>query len=336
MGSASASLMPSPSSVGHRPSRRLSKHREACPPRARSPTLSTTLARPTRSRHIRTPTPCRAPRNRAYLAPLRRQPPTGFLLLVSPRSRVRTAARTPSRWVPLRRRRRTGGVHPTQARSTTALSPSTTTAADVRWSVSASAFRAPPRVRYVRTTCPSPECGADSLPSFQKVRPAQLVLSPSDGAIGETAAAAAAEGLDARAAAQDDRAVMSEVRARRNPRGNARLSELQTESIRAKDSKARRRLFGRSADSGSMKDTASNHSGGTPVNTPPASASPHEENMPVRRRSKGAKSVDERKQDRLSLFGSPFASSLGKHARKPAPKLSKCVQTSTGSVRVTY
>lgn len=77
-----------------------------------------------------------------------------------------------------------------------------------------------------------------------------------------------------------------------------------------------------------MKDTASNHSGGTggtPVNTPPASASPHEEHIPVRRRSKGTRSVDERKPDRLSLFGSPFATTLGKHARKPAPKLSKCV-----------
>lgn len=45
----------------------------------------------------------------------------------------------------------------------------------------------------------------------------------------------------------------------------------------------------------------------------------------MRRRSKGAKSVDERKPDRLSLFGTPFASTLGKHARKPAPKLSKYV-----------
>ena len=102
---------------------------------------------------------------------------------------------------------------------------------------------------------------------------------------------------------------------------------LQTESI-AKDPKSKRRLFGRSTESGSFNEkdaeTKSTRSAGTPVNTPPPSASPVDESVPVRRRSKGAKSVDDKKPDRLSLFGASFTGTLGKH-RKPAPKLSKYV-----------
>ncbi|KAH9939312.1 uncharacterized protein BXZ73DRAFT_43776 [Epithele typhae] len=143
-----------------------------------------------------------------------------------------------------------------------------------------------------------------------KSRPPQLALSPSDGALGETAATAVNGGPASPAVAQDERAVMSE-----------------SESVRTKDTKSqKRRLFGRSADSTSTslkekeKDTASNHSSGTPV-TPSPSASPHDEQNPVRRRSKG-KSVDDRKGDRLSLFGSSFSGTLGKSNRKPAPRLS--------------
>ncbi len=94
----------------------------------------------------------------------------------------------------------------------------------------------------------------------------------------------------------------------------------------AKDSKSKRRLFGRSTDSGSFKekDAESTRSSGTTVNSPPPSASPVDETIPVRRRSKGSKSVDDnnRKSDRLSLFGASFTGTLGKH-RKPAPRLSK-------------
>ncbi|TBU45202.1 hypothetical protein BD309DRAFT_989737 [Dichomitus squalens] len=136
-----------------------------------------------------------------------------------------------------------------------------------------------------------------------KGRPAQLLLSPSDGALGETAAA----GQDkARGGSiKDERAVMSE-----------------TESV-AKDSKSRRRLFGRSVDSGSFneKDAESTRSAGTPVSSPPPSASPNDETIPIRRRSKGSRSVDDKKPDRLSLFGASFTGTLGKH-RKPAPRLS--------------
>ncbi|RPD67460.1 hypothetical protein L226DRAFT_529790 [Lentinus tigrinus ALCF2SS1-7] len=140
-------------------------------------------------------------------------------------------------------------------------------------------------------------------PKSTKSRPSQLVLSPSDSALGETVAAVQdREGTSE--SIKDERAVVSE-----------------SESVRGKDPKSRRRLFGRSADSGSLMDTASNHSAGTPLNSPPASASPVDETVPVRRRSKGTRSIDERKPDRLSLFGSSFTGTLGKH-RKPAPRLS--------------
>ena len=99
---------------------------------------------------------------------------------------------------------------------------------------------------------------------------------------------------------------------------------LQSEGA-AKDPRSKRRLFGRSADSGSLKDkdAESTRSGGTPVNSPPPSSSPVDEAVPLRRRSKGNKSVDDsKKTDRLSLFGASFTGTLGKH-RKPAPRLSK-------------
>ncbi|KAI0694374.1 hypothetical protein C8T65DRAFT_585044 [Cerioporus squamosus] len=142
-------------------------------------------------------------------------------------------------------------------------------------------------------------------PKGTKGRPSQLVLSPSDSALGETVAAIQDRERTSESI-KDERAVMSE-----------------SESVRGKDPKSRRRLFGRSTDSSSLKDkdTASNHSAGTPLNSPPPSASPVDDSVPVRRRSKGARSIDERKPDRLSLFGSSFTGTLGKH-RKPAPKLS--------------
>ncbi|KAL7282752.1 hypothetical protein ACG7TL_004227 [Trametes sanguinea] len=150
----------------------------------------------------------------------------------------------------------------------------------------------------------------------QKARPSQLVLSPSDSALGEKVTAVQGRTSDS---IKDERAVMSES-AKEAP---------QTESVRTKEPKSKRRLFGRSTDSSSLKekpaslqDNASQHSSGTPVNTPPASASPVDELQPVRRRSKGSKGTDERKPDRLSLFGASFTGTLGKH-RKPPPRLSK-------------
>lgn len=102
----------------------------------------------------------------------------------------------------------------------------------------------------------------------------------------------------------------------------------------------RRRLFGRSTESGSikekagsMKDSASFQSRETPtpVSSPAPSASPidgrkeGEGASAVRRPSKGRRSTDERKAgDRLSLFGSTFSGTLGK-TRKPPPRLGRYV-----------
>ncbi|TFK94901.1 hypothetical protein K466DRAFT_579615 [Polyporus arcularius HHB13444] len=140
-------------------------------------------------------------------------------------------------------------------------------------------------------------------PKGTKGRPSQLVLSPSDSALGETVAAIQ-DSERTSESVKDERAVMSE-----------------SESIRGKDPKSRRRLFGRSSGSLKDKDNASNHSAGTSLNSPLPSSSPVDDSAPVRRRSKSTKSIDERKaSDRLSLFGSSFTGTLGKH-RKPAPKL---------------
>ncbi|KAI8989868.1 hypothetical protein BD414DRAFT_460138 [Trametes punicea] len=147
-------------------------------------------------------------------------------------------------------------------------------------------------------------------------RLAQLVLSPSDSALGEKVNAVQDRTSDS---IKDERAVMSE-----------------TESVRTKEPKSKRRLFGRSADSSSLKekpasvqDNASQHSGGTPVSSPLTSAFPVDELQPARRRSKGSRSGDERRPDRLSLFGASFTGTLGKH-RKPAPRLSNLGEKTEG------
>ncbi|OBZ70468.1 TPR repeat-containing protein C19B12.01 [Grifola frondosa] len=136
-----------------------------------------------------------------------------------------------------------------------------------------------------------------------KQRPAQLVLSPSDSALGE------AEGGDQPAKAED-RAVMSE-----------------SESTLHQDAKGRRRrLFGRSVESSSskekaasLKDTASIEPPASPRSSAPASASPHEpkEDAVTKRHAKGRRSVDEWKSDRLSLFGGSFPERLGSIESRP-------------------
>ncbi|KAI0638634.1 hypothetical protein C8Q77DRAFT_1092036 [Trametes polyzona] len=145
------------------------------------------------------------------------------------------------------------------------------------------------------------------LPSTSPQLKGTLVLSPSDSALGEKIAAVQDR---TSGSIKDERAVMSE-----------------TESVRTKEPKGKRRLFGRESGSlkekpSSLKDTSSQHSGGgTPVTSPDALGSPGDEQQPVRRRSKGNRSIDERKPDRLSLFGASFTGTLGKH-RKPPPRLS--------------
>lgn len=123
---------------------------------------------------------------------------------------------------------------------------------------------------------------------------------------------------------------------------------VQSETTQVQDSKSkRRRLFGLSSESTSIKEKASSIKESTrrsrDVGSPAPSSSPSdtrvdsksmigsgvgtivgmngEEVVPTRRHSK-KRSTDERKaSDRLSLFGSSFPSGLGK-SRKPAPRLS--------------
>ena len=92
----------------------------------------------------------------------------------------------------------------------------------------------------------------------------------------------------------------------------------------------RRRIFGRSAESasikekaGSIKDSASRTSKeGTPITPSEAGKSEQGDDVPPMRRHSKKRSTDERKaSDRLSLFGNTFSGTLGK-ARKPVPRLS--------------
>ncbi|TFY59977.1 hypothetical protein EVJ58_g5442 [Rhodofomes roseus] len=166
-------------------------------------------------------------------------------------------------------------------------------------------------------------------------RPAQLILSPSDGAI-----AATAVGGDVRLSGEEDRGAMSE-----------------SETV-ASDTKTKsRRLFWRT-DNGSIReksslnDTASRHSKDTSIpQTPPLSAatvasvaasstnSPDDTKsvaegappVPTARPKKKRESVDGRKaSDRLSLFGTSFSGTLGKggRSRKPPPSLSGAIEKS--------
>lgn len=122
-----------------------------------------------------------------------------------------------------------------------------------------------------------------------------------------------------------------------HPSRTTLIVTLQTEATNNPDAKVkRRRLFGRSTESSSLKekasslkDSSSRHS--RDLQTPPVSASPRDakpefsEDVPPMRRHSKKKSTDERKaSDRLSLFGSPFSGTLGK-TRKPPPRLSTYV-----------
>ncbi|PCH40745.1 hypothetical protein WOLCODRAFT_136965 [Wolfiporia cocos MD-104 SS10] len=161
-----------------------------------------------------------------------------------------------------------------------------------------------------------------------KPRPANLVLSPSDGAIGATAI-----GPDAPSTGEDRGA----------------MSEGETMST---DSKSKsRRLFWR-GDAASIKDKSSGHETtsrnskdtkdkepGTPQSLPSASTAVSTPDSPselkaegaedsavsvTRRASKKRDGADPRKaSDRLSLFGGTFTGTLGKSAksRKPPPKI---------------
>ncbi|KAI0071841.1 hypothetical protein K474DRAFT_1629965 [Panus rudis PR-1116 ss-1] len=145
----------------------------------------------------------------------------------------------------------------------------------------------------------------------QKGKPSHLVLSPSDGALKASAV------IDDRKSllASEDRAVLSDSEAGHH--------------LDAKQK--RRRLFGRSTESASIKekassfkDTSSRNSRdvSTPVSATHSDLKEAGDEVPPMRRHNRKRSSDERKaSDRLSLFGSFSSTSLGK-SRKPAPRLS--------------
>lgn len=174
---------------------------------------------------------------------------------------------------------------------------------------------------------------------IQKTRPSQLMISSSDHNLKVTAVGDD-QGLEA---PTEDRGAMSDVRSFGSQfRGsNADIVFNNKPETSNQDSKAkRRRLFGRSTESASLKEKAaslkevketnsSRHSkDSTAVVTPSDSHSKisiGDEAPPKRRHSK-KRSTDERKaSDRLSLFGGSFTGAIGKKARKPVPRLSRCV-----------
>ncbi|KIP10364.1 hypothetical protein PHLGIDRAFT_125572 [Phlebiopsis gigantea 11061_1 CR5-6] len=138
----------------------------------------------------------------------------------------------------------------------------------------------------------------------QKSRPSNLLLSSSDANL-------------------KVRAVGGDIEDR------TALSDSETAHL---DQKAkRRRLFGRSTESASIKEKASslkdNSSRHSKESTPVLSADPtkpeatEEAPAPRRRPSKKKGSDDRKPADRLSLFGGTLSGTLGK-GRKPVPKLS--------------
>ncbi|KAF7984746.1 hypothetical protein HWV62_11697 [Athelia sp. TMB] len=142
-----------------------------------------------------------------------------------------------------------------------------------------------------------------------KNRPAQLTLSGSDTNL--RSGARAVGGNIPEENFEDERAFMSD-----NETGTA-------------SAKSRRRIFGRSTESGgsSKRDSAvSKNSEGLPVPSSPLTANPKdsfdENTAPLRNHRRAQKSYDASKPtDRLSLFANPFHNSIGK-SRKPAPRYS--------------
>ncbi|KAI0787073.1 hypothetical protein BC629DRAFT_1593605 [Irpex lacteus] len=150
----------------------------------------------------------------------------------------------------------------------------------------------------------------ESPPTKTKSRPSNLVLSPSDANLKATAV-----GGDS-PSAKDERTALSD-----------------SETHHTESKVSRRRLFGRSAEStslrekaSSIRDNASRHSKEDSPATPGSTQAEHTGGSPIRRHSK-KKSHDSRPSDRLSLFGGMSMPTLGVHvgskSRKPVPRISR-------------
>ncbi|KAI0690842.1 hypothetical protein BC835DRAFT_1362697 [Cytidiella melzeri] len=164
------------------------------------------------------------------------------------------------------------------------------------------------------STAPTPHAESASPASKTKTRPSNLVLSPSDANLKVTAAG------DDSPHAVDDRTALSD-----------------SEATHLEGKVSRRRFFGRSAESTSLKekpssirDTTSRHSKEASPATPASVQGELAGDSPVRRHSK-KKSTDDRKgSDRLSLFGGMSMPTLGVHvgsrSRKPVPSIAPSIE----------
>ncbi|RDB20024.1 hypothetical protein Hypma_013044 [Hypsizygus marmoreus] len=157
-----------------------------------------------------------------------------------------------------------------------------------------------------------PGAAAPAVIGEPKSRPAQLMLSPSDGALNETAKTV----IDVPEPGEDDRGHMSESEA------------VQTTSMR-------RRLFGRSHDSSTFKADSSANSGHSKetihsitlsqttrdISEKDKGKDKDKEKDSSARNARAKRSLDGGKGggERLSIFGGSFSGTLGK-SRKPPPK----------------
>ena len=126
----------------------------------------------------------------------------------------------------------------------------------------------------------------------------------------------------------DDRVAMSDVSFTVfASKSSLMMTLMQSEATHHDAKSRRRRLFGRSAESaslkekaGSIKDSSSRHSKEVTPTTPNDGPAENAEDLPRRRPSKKRSSGDRGASDRLSLFGGTFSGTLAK-ARKPVPRL---------------
>ncbi|KAL6307047.1 hypothetical protein BKA93DRAFT_770292 [Sparassis latifolia] len=150
-----------------------------------------------------------------------------------------------------------------------------------------------------------------------KSRPAQLLLSPSDGALGIRAV----NDDQASEAAEEEHTVMSDTEITRSKSKRLHLfSRSDSASIREKAHSFKDSIRSHS------KEPVSPQSNGTSPGESKQESADTESLASTKRRPRAKKGDDDRKpSDRLSLFGSSFPATLGM-ARKPPPRLSGAVE----------
>jgi len=160
---------------------------------------------------------------------------------------------------------------------------------------------------------------------FQKTRPSQLNLSPSDGNLGGRNVVS-----DNVVTLDDDRTAMSEVRDALifEPlrKINSVLTQSEIPNTGSSRNSNRRKMFGRPFESNGSPTHGDGENGKGTVSTPISFTSTKrdsiEESTPPKTHRRSKRSLDNNKpSDRLSLFGGTFGGSIGK-SRKPPPRYS--------------